>query len=122
VEAVIEEAGIGAVAADLREPVSILDESIQSDPRQCSSHHGLAGIGVPFVVSVRPAPAAKPAEGPLLGPKCLGSIEKPLFSPSGSARGTFGMHVICQHKPIVQKPTVQKGYARMRIKIGLLGF
>jgi hypothetical protein len=34
------------------EPVSILDESIQSDPQQCSSHHGLAGIGVPFVVPV----------------------------------------------------------------------
>ena len=54
-EAIVEKAGIGAVAADLQEPVSILEESIQSDLRQCSSHHGLAGhglagTGVPFVV------------------------------------------------------------------------
>jgi putative transposase len=33
-----------------------------------SSHHGLAGIGVSFIVPAQPAPAAEPAEGPLDNP------------------------------------------------------
>jgi hypothetical protein len=37
---------------DFKNLFQFLGEPIQSDLRQCSSDHCLAGIGVPFVVSV----------------------------------------------------------------------
>ena len=63
---------IGTVAASDSEAVLILTEPIQCDTEQSGPHHGLAGVSIPFVVSVESAPAAEPTEGSFDDPSFRG--------------------------------------------------